>query len=870
MKYIIYLLFLLYFTSKSLAQNFANEWIETNQIYLKITTDAKGIYRITKSDLDSNIPELSNVDPRKFQLFYRGNQVDIKVIGEADGSFDITDEILFYGFENDGALDKLMYYDNVRTHSHLSLYSIETAFFLTAGTENGNRIEEKTFQANILPIETYYNEELLKVFADEWIYDPITAPNDANQSKYQPIESLTSTKYYNKLISTTANIPKPFSETIILTNYLAGTSKDVKIEMMLSNRANFNNNYNYNFGNGLTGSFGLNSINQNNLSPTTILSKQINVINGNSLNLNVASTSTVIRDFFSIYYRKINYPASFTNTFNRIYKLYPNVNGTTVLEFTSQSNNLLFDVTDALHIIKYLPELNGANEKYSIQNTDIERNIWLANSYKIPKKMAKVLFENISQTTYDYLLITDSRTIASANRYKDYRETNMGGNHKVFVAETQKLYNQFAYGERTPMALKRFVAYMAAQKTVKNLFLLGQSVSFPTKLKAKELDNQPDDDYVPTFGYPASDIHFSSGLNGFGELTPSIPTGRLVVNSDIEIDNYLAKVKLHDLRNNSDWQQNILPITGGRNTTEFNNFNTIMNDALSFAINSDKNIAAYPIMNYNSTNGNYPFIGISDPSLYSKVNNGVGILSYFGHGTAIAMQYNFGLVSTTTNTGGVIVGGPMNYQNFGKTPLLIAMACDVSDSFKGTSGNKTNNTIMTDWVNHPNLGALNSISHTYLGWEASSGPYFNDIFSILFESDLNYYGTVGELLKKANLKFSANSNISNLIFNTVQEQTNLLGDPANRIFYQKCGNILSSIIESDKTGNWLNSSTWTCGITPESFDNIKILPGHIVNIPTGNIGYGNSIIVEGNLIVEPTAELKLENQIINLNKLKIK
>ena len=40
---------------------------------------------------------VDTLDPRSFQLFYMGQEVPIRVIGEEDGHFDATDVLLFYG-----------------------------------------------------------------------------------------------------------------------------------------------------------------------------------------------------------------------------------------------------------------------------------------------------------------------------------------------------------------------------------------------------------------------------------------------------------------------------------------------------------------------------------------------------------------------------------------------------------------------------------------------------------------------------------------------------------------------------------------------------------------------------------------------------
>lgn len=63
----------------------------------KILVDADGIYRLDYPTLQAaNVP-VDSLDPRTFTLTNQGQQVHIYVSGEADGIFDSSDSILFYG-----------------------------------------------------------------------------------------------------------------------------------------------------------------------------------------------------------------------------------------------------------------------------------------------------------------------------------------------------------------------------------------------------------------------------------------------------------------------------------------------------------------------------------------------------------------------------------------------------------------------------------------------------------------------------------------------------------------------------------------------------------------------------------------------------
>jgi hypothetical protein len=63
----------------------------------KILVDRDGLYRLTHAQLDAAGVPVDSEDPRTFKLCNRGSEVAVLIPGEADGSFDPGDELLFYG-----------------------------------------------------------------------------------------------------------------------------------------------------------------------------------------------------------------------------------------------------------------------------------------------------------------------------------------------------------------------------------------------------------------------------------------------------------------------------------------------------------------------------------------------------------------------------------------------------------------------------------------------------------------------------------------------------------------------------------------------------------------------------------------------------
>ncbi|MEN8249620.1 MAG: hypothetical protein ABFS32_11860, partial [Bacteroidota bacterium] len=162
------LLIFLLFPLVSFAQPYANDWIDFNKEYYKITVAEDGIYRITYDDLNAvGFPVDENGLPNRIQIFHRGEEIAIYVEGDSDGKFDPLDYIEFYGQKNDGTLDEQLYVNpSAQPHKYYNLYSDTSTYFLINGSD-GKRMTSLQSFTSTTP-DTYYNAEVLKVLSDEY------------------------------------------------------------------------------------------------------------------------------------------------------------------------------------------------------------------------------------------------------------------------------------------------------------------------------------------------------------------------------------------------------------------------------------------------------------------------------------------------------------------------------------------------------------------------------------------------------------------------------------------------------------------------------------------------------------------------------
>ncbi|MES2796091.1 MAG: C25 family cysteine peptidase [Bacteroidota bacterium] len=786
---------------QSFSQRFGNEWIVNGQQYMKMVVDTKGVYKIEKSDLDAAGFSTNGKSLKNYQLFFRGVEMKINVVGNPDSNFGPNDYIEFYAMENDGKQDEELYKPKTaRPHNYYSLFSSETSYFLTAGSTLGKRMADGPPSAAIPP-ESYYLQKILHVPATDWIFDITKSGVPALiQSYYEPSESMVSTRYWGLFTAMPADsVSVPYKADILLSNYLAGTGVDTKFESMVASRRPEGKIIHYDLGNGVAGDVSLSGF-----FDVKKIEANIPTITNSNIPVNMNATGVANRDFWSYFYTLATYPSLPIYRNDNEYYLRANANGTSHLQLSGAPASIFgYEITDIYNQNKLNLSINSGNLDVIISNTATSKKIWLSALTKKPKRSSAFVFGTIDRSLYDYLVITDTRTVAGANEYKFYRETAAGGNYKVLVSETQKLYDQFSYGERNPIAIRRFCDYMTdTPKVIKYLFLIGKSISQTNMLKTHELE-----DFVPTYGFPGSDILFTSGLLGKPETISSIATGRLVVTTNKEITDYVAKVIEHETRVDPVWQKNLLHIVGpktggtdGTNGGEFVSLFNTMEGIRATAINSpfmasNTNYVTLnkPISAWNNTTKLYKELPVP-LDFYTKINAGVGILAYYGHGTSTSTSYNIGYVSTQIPSG---VGGPL-YTNKGKYPVLLAFGCGISDSFFGEKD------IAADWVNTPNKGAINAISMSYLSYESYDTRnmqfLYNTWFGNLPSARKSANGksqaptsmvesAIGDIVKQASINHLAafpNGNPSaafpDYYFIANLQQTMLLGDPSIGVF----------------------------------------------------------------------------------------
>lgn len=752
-------------------------WINYRQAYFKLPVAQAGLYRVTVTELAQAGISLGSVDPTTVQVFHRGVELAIAVEGERDHRFDPADFVEFYGRGNDGAPDSLLYRPtSAQPHAHYSLFSDTTAYFLTWRLDGkpGRRMATyaDTDYAGLTP-EPYHWAEELRLFTDTYPGYAAGIPPKIEYSHFEAGEGYTGVVQHKD---------KPAHYPFALTNAVR-TGPAPQLAVLLVGR-----DYPSHRVECLVGA----TIDAQRLLDSTVFSGYDNA----RIRQNVAWTdvgadgrllvSTVSRgngfdaDRYSVSLIELRYPQIFTasNQPQCRFQLAPNPAGRSLLDVSQVPTDARFyDITDPtapVRVIATRPAVGAA--RLVVPNSNVARTLLSTSQPKSVAAIRPVTFPNWSTRKPTYLIVSHEALMQpvstptaggetnAVRAYAAYRASTAGGGHDTLTATMQQLIDQFSYGERHPLAIRRFAAQMLRQGPVQYLLLLGRARSTPG---VRRDPNQATLDLVMTYGFPGSDVVFTAGLEGPGlegpgldsqpDDVPAIPTGRVNAGTPQEVLNYLNKVKEYENQSaGALWRKTILHLSGGQTATEAGLFRGLVDAYRDQAVMPW--LGARVTTLSKETDNPVERIDVVGP-----VNEGVGVMTFFGHSGLDVTDLDIGFCSNDA----------LGYRNRGKYPFLLINGCAIGNFFFGRP------TLTTDWVLTPDRGAIASIAQSHLGYVGNLHDYSTQFYSLLTDST-QLHKSIGQLqqetIRRALAQTPGGLNLANA------QQMVLQGDPAIRLF----------------------------------------------------------------------------------------
>ena len=745
-------LMLLIFVTSGIAQiTYTNEWIDTSKVHSKIVVDKKGLYSVSIQELSKTDPSLIGAKPENLNLFFRGKSIAFEVIA-AGATLTANDRIVFFGVPNDGKLETEMYRPAAaQPHVFSSLFSRESNYFLVNNPDKPlknrvkNEVETVAANASIILLQ---NHQKQIVYDTEFSFNSTVGPIPiVQQSFFEPGEAYTGRQ--------------------IRSGEVAEFSLDVKdavsgkgfVDIILNGRADIIRRIKIKVAN----------------KDTTVTIAQFAhrafkipvTFTGDKITLSLSSSD----DRYSLSLFKVTYESKIIGGSENSIFVKPNTTGTLKVTDGGTQPKLYnvtnpYDITTAKFQTKEATTLNYLFK--SIAGADANEYFY-SKDFLVPK--AIILFKPstfVLNNEANYIIISHKKLEVSAKKYKEFRESELGGVNDVELVFIDDIYNHFNFGIPSPQGIRNYLNLKLNQGAPANLLLLGKAFSAHTGT------NGPDD-LVPAWGYPASDLLLSAGLVTKPDVN-GISTGRIPALKDQEVMDYLEKLKRNLKLPNEGQRKNMLHFSGGKTTEEISHFGNIMDSLAVSAIKSDFDVSL--------ESNRKPKPGNLEPySVSGKFNQGLSMVSFFGHSSYTTLDYNPGFVTNPE----------LGYNNT-RCPVLFYNGCAYNNYFREIK------TQSADWILAPNKGAIGILGQSYYGYESSLNKHAQKLYETIFYSDEE--PTLGEALritaeKVANLPTFGQLDVLN------NSQTLLFGDPAIKIFgYDKPDLLIdSSSFKNQVSGN---------------------------------------------------------------------
>ncbi|MCE7065320.1 C25 family cysteine peptidase [Dyadobacter sp. CY326] len=727
---------------------YTNSWITYGKPYAKVVVSQKGIHKVPFAALPAGFP----VDaPAKIQMWHRGKQVAI--VSTANN------EIVFYGVPNDGAIDSLLYRPmSGRLNPYTSLYSDESSYFLTIGDNNGLRAQVINQAA----------DENIKLTAAHSQTDVTSFSNEYSLSTLSAIRADFFNSFFENGASKTGVTVlggKVTNYNIQLVNRSVGASEKPIVKLMIHGRSNSSRVVEVSAGKTEQSLRLVHKIPNTNFTASIysfpLEASDLNA-DGKAV-ISLKSVSTDTRDRYSLAYYTITYPQNVNMGANKSYtfNLKGASNGWAKLAVNNApASSTVYDITDR-DVPKLItgkitslmvPVKTGANTELYVTSEAITVAKTSVTSLDLKRATPK---------DYNYIIITSENLREGADAYAKYRASAEGGSFKPLVADIKDIYNQFNFGEPSPVGIRRFMDYMLSDNSKdKHLFLIGKSIAFNERM-VRELPNE-----VPTIGFPGSDLLLVEGLAGSPKETPAVPVGRLSALTNQHIYDYLDKVKEHETALDGDvsWQKNVLHLNGGKSAQEITQLKNILSGLAPLAEKGYTGAIVKPFVKQQG-------IGeVESVNITPEINSGVGLLTYFGHGSTTVTDLDIGYITDAARA----------YNNRGKYPLMYFNGCGVGNVFSGRFNPSPSASdriaLSLDWILAPKRGTVALIANTFDTYVSSTTKYLEQLYTAMFlDSEISKL-SIGNVQKEVAKKIFATGYNSYDVGNV--HQALLQGDPA--------------------------------------------------------------------------------------------
>ncbi|HYH14650.1 MAG TPA: C25 family cysteine peptidase, partial [Flavisolibacter sp.] len=299
----------------------------------------------------------------------------------------------------------------------------------------------------------------------------------------------------------------------------------------------------------------------------------------------------------------------------------------------------------------------------------------------------------------------------------------------------------------------------------KNVLLIGKAVNYVTYNLNEKNSNIEKLNLVPTFGWPASDMLLAADK---GDSYPQIPIGRLSVVNTQEVASYLKKLKEYEaqqrfsspLVKDMAWKKNVVHTVGASEESLQRILDYYMDGYKSMIVDT---LFGANVHKFSKTSAE-TVEQIKNGGLDRLFEEGISLLTYFGHSSSSTLSYNL-------NT-------PENYNNKdGKYPVFFALGCMAGDFYGfSTQRFQAAETISESFTLSPDKGSIVFVASSHYGI-----PYYLDkqtTFKYKAIASELYGKSVGEIVQYSIGAMFGSVSQGDFHARAQGEEINLHGDPA--------------------------------------------------------------------------------------------
>lgn len=665
-----------------------NTYTSTSQLasgdLYKFATNNTGIHKLSYQFLKDLGIDVDNIDPRNIQLLGNGGQqlpesmrVDviddlqenaIQIVGEADGSFDPNDYILFYAV----GTKYWTYNENTEVFTHnTNVYTNKSHYFIKIEGNTGKRINTRNSVTGTADYTTssydalsHHEEDELNLMEQEFALPPSgrvwygeSFRITRKRSFYFAFQNREESEPINVYTDLAARSFSPGRATLTMNNQMIANPSTPSTTSAIY--TDFGKKFKF---------------------PNTKP-----VLTGQNINLDIEFSHPVSDSELWLNYITLHTRCGLSFSGNQLAFRDARAIGNNTAAYTiSNANNAsIWDVTNPEEVVLQQGATVGNQITFKVDGS-IHREFvaFDGSQFYEPEVVGAISNQNLHGITTppEAIFVCHSSLRAQADRLAAHRRSH--SNMTVDVVNVEDIYNEFSSGNQDITAIRNFCRMLYSRESPSNPFthiLLFGVGSFDYKSQGKDRDATNNPNLIPLYqtvesldpiGTYTSDDYFTlldsaESMSTAGGL--DLAVGRLSAANEAEATTMVDKIIRYDNDPTfmKDWRNKLTFVADdGDNNLHFNDSERIIKTALFR--DSSYNIGKIYLDAYQrvSTSGGSRYPDAKN-ALLDALYKGSLIVNYLGHGGDNGWAQERVFTSSDIN----------NLTNGEKLPLFITATC---------------------------------------------------------------------------------------------------------------------------------------------------------------------------------------------------